>query len=426
MRWFLLLLIGLTLQASPFGSDIPKAFQRIKKDKKPLMIDFYGIWCPPCNELDETVFESSEFLQKSKSFELLKVDADAESSWKLKDKYKVGGYPTVVFTDPNGEELYRIVGYRNKTEFSRIMDLVLKAKGTPLAKACENDNVEDLWRCAVICSEREDKACLNKTLPKLEKKLTPGTARYELLRTLEVEHSSTEDLKRAGYEKLIQEMPSSPQALLWASGYWSACESQNIPPKKELVEKVLAHYSVMKADPKKDELGIPISDIVQLHAHLLDKLGRREDAKVVWKEAADLLAGLSQELPKGAAARGFTLERISALENAGDVGGALKLAEEYRGKFPKEFTYHYIAGNLLERQKKYPEAMKAGKSALEFSYGDNKIRVATLMVRLYSALGDKESGKKLVTQVKKEIQPSAKLDVRTHRYLKKLEATVNP
>jgi tetratricopeptide (TPR) repeat protein len=304
------------------------------------------------------------------------------------------------------------------------MDLVLKAKGKPFAKGCEGTDVEDLWRCAVTCSETKDKPCLEKTLPKLEEKLPPTSARYQLLRTLEVENSSTNDLKRMGYEKLMQEFPTSPAALGWVSSYWALCEEQNIPPKREITEKIAANYEAMKKDPNRDELGIPLSDMVQMHAELLGQLGRREEAKVAWKEAADVLEGLSKELSSGA--RGFTIERIGALENSGNFDAALRLAQEYSGKYPKEFTFHYIVANLLERQKKYGEALKSAETAFKYSYGDNKIRVATLLARLHLALGDKEGAKKIVESVKKEIQPSAKLDNRTHRYLKKLEAVLQP
>src|ERR1700735_70587 len=89
--------------ASPFQTDSDKTFSKARKEGKPVLIDFFGIWCPPCNELDETVFETPSFLEKAKAFELLKIDADKESSWKLKNKFKIGGYPTVVFTNSEGD-----------------------------------------------------------------------------------------------------------------------------------------------------------------------------------------------------------------------------------------------------------------------------------------------------------------------------------
>jgi protein disulfide-isomerase len=74
-----------------FGRDIDAAFRQAKKLNRPLLIDFFGTWCPPCNQLDETVFSTPKFYKKSRSFVLLKVDADDQSSWVLKDKYRING-----------------------------------------------------------------------------------------------------------------------------------------------------------------------------------------------------------------------------------------------------------------------------------------------------------------------------------------------
>lgn len=405
-----------------FSTSPAKTWSTAKKSGKPVMISFYGIWCPPCNELDETVFETPGFHQKAKAFELLKVDADARSSWELKSKYKVGGYPTVIFTSSNGGEIYRVVGYRTPQEFLRVMDLVVSAKGKDLEKACKSDGVDDLWRCASICTERADKACAEAAYKKLESKVEKGTLRYEQARAYFVEHAETEDLKRVGYEKLLAEFPTSPLAFLWSLDYLKVFEGGTKPePKKELLEAVIANYPKTLNDPRADEAGVTRTDMAQIRAILLDKLGKPEEAKAAWKEASAMLEAMVKELPKGAHARGFSLERISCLGEAGETDAALKLANEYRQKYPKEFTFHYSAASLLDRAKRYTDALPIAKQAYEFSYGDNKIRAGTLLINLYATVPDKESAKQIFDSVTKEIKPDAKLEVRTHRYLKKLD-----
>ena len=94
-----------------------EALAEARQKGKPLLIDFFGIWCPPCNELDEVVFSSPEFEKQSAGFVKLKLDSDSPESWSLKTRYKVAGYPTVVFTSPDGKEISRIVGFRNEQVF---------------------------------------------------------------------------------------------------------------------------------------------------------------------------------------------------------------------------------------------------------------------------------------------------------------------
>ncbi len=413
---------AVVLGADSFSSNIPLSFSQAKRSKKPLIVSFYGIWCPACNELEETVFESTDFLQKAKGFQLLKVDADARNAWSIKDKYKVGGYPTVVFTNPSGDEIYRVVGYRSSQEFSRVMDLVMAANGKNLENSCSSPDKDDLWRCAFVCTEKKDWKCADQAYKKLETFLKPGTVRYEQARLYSVTRLETDESKRDGYERLLVECADSPQALYWVLDYLKFFEGgEKKPPKKEILEKLVANYPKYKEDSRAAEAGVTLTDMSQIRAILLDKLGRHEEAVAAWKEAAALLEKLAQEMPKGTVARGFALERISCLEEAGDIDTALKLSNEYRQKFPKEFTFHYWSASLLERAKRFNEALPIAKEAYKFSYGDNKVRVATLLVNLYATTPDRSSAKEIYDQVTKEIAPSGKLEVRTHRYLKKLE-----
>lgn len=424
MKAIFLILILLSqncFSASIFETNIDTALKSAKKSKKPLMIDFYGIWCPPCNELDETVFETSAFIQKAKGFQLLKVDADKTESWALKDKYKIGGYPTVLFTDSNGEEIYRFVGYRSLNEVTRIMDMTLKAKGKNFAKACSSKDTEDLWRCLTICGERKDAACVDKTMKALEPKLTKGSPRYLLAWTYALDYSQNEDLKRDGYERMMNQYPQSIVALAWATEYLKLFDkSKKLEPKKELVEKVLSAAKI-EGDPS--ELGFSSTDVPQVKATLLEELGKKDEAKKYWKEAAVELEKLAKSLPPGVTARGFALEQIGSLDSAGEQAAALALAGEYKTKYPNEFTFNYIIASILSSQKKYNEALPSAQLAFDHSYGDNKIRAAILLIRLHGSNSNKEAAKKVYDSVVNEIKPDEKSEIRTHKYLKKLTDT---
>jgi tetratricopeptide (TPR) repeat protein len=419
---FVFVLFPLISWGALFSTDVKGTFLAAKIEKKPMILDFFGIWCPPCNELDETVFETTRFIEKAKSFQLLKIDADSDSSWKLKDKYKVGGYPTIIFTDSEGAEIYRLVGYRNLKEFLQVMDLVLSSKNKKLEQACASKNEDDLWRCAVICSERKNLECASEAYAKLQTILKPGTARFDWIRTYAMESVETPDLQREGYATLLRLYPNTPQALVWAVSYLAAFDDEkNLKPKKELVENLLKSFPQMLTDSRLDALGLSPINLVQIKAEILDKIGKREEAVAAWKEASILLEKEASQLPSGTNPRAFTLDRITCLEAAGDLEGALKLSNQYKALYPDEFTFYSFSAQILERMKKYSDAIPVAKKGYEVSYGDNKIRMATLLVRLYTAVSDKESAKKVVEEVTGKIKPDAKLEIRTHRYLKKLQ-----
>lgn len=408
--------------AALFETDIEAAYQLAKKTQKPMLIDFYGIWCPPCNQLDETVFETPTFVQKAKRFVLLKVDVDKENSWKIKSRYKVGGYPTVVFTDSKGEEIYRIVGYRGPQEFFRIMDMIQTVKTKGVEQACKSKREDDLFRCLMIARERQDKPGALRALAALEKKkLNTESPEYFLARTYAVELSESDDLKRAGFEKLMESYPANPAAMGWALEYLGLFNHSGLKPRVDLMEKTTSHYSEALQSPIREALGVPRTDLAQMRAELLGKLGKHEEAKVAWKEAADMLGNLAAELPAEVSRRGFNIERIGCLESAGDLPAAMALVNEYRAKYPKEFTFHYMAASMLHRAKKFNESLPIAKQAYENSYGDNRIRAATLLVNLYATVPNKAQAKEVYDTVVKDIKPGEKLEIRTHRYLKILD-----
>jgi thioredoxin-like negative regulator of GroEL len=393
-----------------------------KKKNKPVMMYFYGIWCPPCNELKELVYTHPDFLKKAGEFELLKVDVDKQASWPLKDRFQVNGYPTLIFTNPQGKVIYRFSGYRSPKEFVRAMDYVLAAKGQDLETSCKRTDEESLWNCAFVCSENKDHACAKAAYEKLQGKLVKGTARYELAQSYFADNAETPELKRDAYARLIEENPSSPQALIWALGYWETfSDDAGARPKRSVLGRVIANWETMKKDPRAEELGLSPTDMAQLRAEVIEHVAEDEDAKKAWKEAADLLEATAATVPKGTIARGFTIERIGCLEAAGELDRALALAQEYRRKFPEEFTFHYQTASMLNRAKRYNEALPIAQKAFDVSYGDNKVRAAILLVKIYETIPNKTAAKSVYDRVIAEIKPDAKLQVRTHRYLKALK-----
>lgn len=411
------------VSGADFHTSEAKAYAAALKSKKPVMIYFYGIWCPPCNELKELVFSHPDFIAKAKEFVLLQVDVDKPSSWKLKDKFTINGYPTILFTTPQKKIIYRFAGYRSPKQFLLAMNTVLNAKGKDLEQSCLASDIDSIWNCAFVCGENGDKECALKAYAKLEGKLPKESPRYQLAQMYAAENAETVELRRDAFERLINEFPASPMALVWALAYSETfAEEASAKPKRGLYEKVLVNWQTMQKDPRADDLGFSLTDMVQLRGQVVELLGDEAATKEAFKECAEVLDKTMAGLPKNTVPRGFTLERIFCLENAGEKEKALKLAQEYSARFPEEFTFHYQAASILNRLKRFPEAIPVAKKAFDASYGDNRIRAALLLVKLYATVPNKQAAKAVYDQVVAEIRPDQKLKVRTHRYLKMLKA----
>jgi thioredoxin-related protein len=127
--------------AAEWLTDLPKALDKAKAEKKMVLMDFTGSdWCPPCKALHKTVLTSPEF-EKFANDNLILVEVDfpnekpqteelKASNKALSKKYEVEGFPTVIVLDALGNQLSKKVGYSGQRPKAFIADLEKLKKKT--------------------------------------------------------------------------------------------------------------------------------------------------------------------------------------------------------------------------------------------------------------------------------------------------------
>lgn len=87
------------------------ALAEAKRTGKPIFVDFYTTWCGPCKYLDAVTYKDAKFVAESQKWVMVKVDAEkGAANVKLAQKFKVDGYPSMIFLTPKGVESDRAVG----------------------------------------------------------------------------------------------------------------------------------------------------------------------------------------------------------------------------------------------------------------------------------------------------------------------------
>jgi len=91
-------------------------FQDIINSQKPVLIDFYGAWCGPCQMLGPILKQVKDSLGERIS--IIKIDVDKNQE--LAAIHNVRGVPTMMLYQ-QGEQLWRQSGVLSKDEIIQII-----------------------------------------------------------------------------------------------------------------------------------------------------------------------------------------------------------------------------------------------------------------------------------------------------------------
>lgn len=116
---------GVTGDGVEWLVSMEEALRQAGSKGRPIMIDVYADWCVWCKRLDSDTYSHKGVVAKAGEFVNLKLDADANRA--IVTKYKVGGLPTILFLDQDGELIHRVIGYKPPDQFVAEMETALDA-----------------------------------------------------------------------------------------------------------------------------------------------------------------------------------------------------------------------------------------------------------------------------------------------------------
>ncbi len=113
------------------------ALKRAKSEKKLIFVDIYTTWCGPCKMMSDEIFPRTTVGSfYNDKFINMKLDAENSADGKMiAEKYKVSSYPTMLFINGDGEQVFSIIGARDEAQFLKEGENAVKAiKALPKVK----------------------------------------------------------------------------------------------------------------------------------------------------------------------------------------------------------------------------------------------------------------------------------------------------
>ncbi len=384
----------------PARVNAEQVYQRALADARarglPLLLDFGAVWCPPCQRMDAELFLTSPRPSVVDAFVVARLDVDDPSSWALKDRYDVTGYPTVLAVDLDGKVLGRQIGYQNVDATVAWLDGIATGRAhaaagdpTPAAAgelawtAVQEDRLDDARRWVAVGAADPDRMALR-------------LARFHL-------NPTADDAVW-----LADRAPGFALAWVGALGDLRGDATVQAAAKRAI------EHDLVSARPAEG------ADLLYYAAGLASDPA---EARSLYAAGAALLRARLTGIPLSD--KGYLHDLATLTERAGHPDEAAKLLREAAATWPNEPTFWYSLAGLELRQEHAEEALVAADRALEHAWGDNRLTAAIARTEALVKLNRVDEARRFVAAVLAEAPaPAAGVDVRTHRYRQQLQAAL--
>ena len=135
-------------------TSMEKAFEKAKKENKHVFVDFWTTWCHWCKELDNKVFSDQEVIKYlNEKFVVVKINGDSQRD--VTEKYKVTGFPNLLFLTSEDEELGRIPGFLPKDKFLQECEKIISVLELEKTVKENPDDIEAAYSLAAIYFDQD-------------------------------------------------------------------------------------------------------------------------------------------------------------------------------------------------------------------------------------------------------------------------------
>jgi thiol:disulfide interchange protein len=96
------------------------ALERARSENRLVMVDVYTDWCGWCKKLDSDTYGDARVAAALENVISIRVNAE-KGGESVAEKYRVRGFPTVLFLSGSGDIVEKVEGYVSAEEMLRIV-----------------------------------------------------------------------------------------------------------------------------------------------------------------------------------------------------------------------------------------------------------------------------------------------------------------